>query len=872
MLNSVKARSKKSKVENLMNNFILLIFVIQLFICFITALIASIQNKILFKNLSYLNHNTINIEVSFFQQLLIKSGAWLLIFTNFVPISLLVTLEMVKFFQGIVISEDKNTQLVYKEENETKISKTIVQSSNLNEELGQVQYIFSDKTGTLTSNIMKYKCLTVNGISYGEKEDMTAQDLQKFPKLDNVDFKEWQIFKELEDQNSPNFPYLFDFLQMLSICHTVITEYDQKTKNNIYNASSPDELALLNFAKFTGFEFIGIDENDNMTIIYKNQKKYIFKLLHVLEFNSTRKRMSIIVQNEQNEILLYTKGADSVIEKRMSSSNQQITIEKTWENLNRYANKGLRTLLCAKRKIDIQEYKLWDNQYNKAMNSLDNREQKMEDLQDQIEIQLEIIGATAIEDMLQDEVGETISIIKQSGIKVWVLTGDKIETAINIGYSCRLLSNEQEQIKIDGLQKDQILDSIDQSLERLQQIQCDIQEKNPIALILTGDGLIHIMEDKKLINQIIEIANQCEVVLACRVSPKQKQEIVSMIKHAKPGVTTLAIGDGANDVNMITAAHVGIGIRGKEGQQAARASDFAIGEFKILRNLLLHHGRECYRRNSILIFYNFYKNMLLVLPQWWYGFCNGFSGISLYDPWIYQLYNMCYTSIPIVIYAIFDEQYSGQQFINMPWEYQQGINSLIFNKFQFLIWIFNGAWQALLCCWICFLGMESTFVQNGRIFFFSSTGNASFGGSVIVGNLKVLLFSYVHTPISLFCIFGSIIFYISNHAFASSQIESSDIYNTFNNQFRSGYFWFSNFILICCTFLIEFAFVYYKYQNENPKQQILQKNILKLHQNINQKIDLENGKNQNSVTPLYCGQQFQLKIEDQLQINLSNNT
>ena len=145
--------------------------------------------------------------------------------------------------------------------------------------------------------------------------------------------------------------------------------------------------------------------------------------------------------------------------------------------------------------------------------------------------------------------------------------------------------------------------------------------------------------------------------------------MVDLIRDNDSSVKTLAIGDGANDVNMINAAHVGIGIRGKEGAQAERCSNYAVPEFRYLGKLLFHFGRESYRKNSELVLYNFYKNMILVLPQWWFGMISGFSGIPLYDPFIYQLYNTCFTSLPIVVYAIEDEQYSLGEFMKNPADY-----------------------------------------------------------------------------------------------------------------------------------------------------------------------------------------------------------
>lgn len=170
-------------------------------------------------------------------------------------------------------------------------------------------------------------------------------------------------------------------------------------------------------------------------------------------------------------------------------------------------------------------------------------------------------------------------------------------------------------------------------------------------MIVAGATLIEIDRNEQLSKEFMEISDQVDVVLACRVSPKQKADIVRLVRNKHPEKTTLAIGDGANDVAMILAAHVGVGILGKEGQQAARSADYAIGQFKFLKPLLFYHGREAYRRNSYFVLYNFYKNFLYVVTQWYFGFYSAFSGQTLYEQLIYQLYNITCTSVPIMWYS-----------------------------------------------------------------------------------------------------------------------------------------------------------------------------------------------------------------------------
>ncbi|KAL4451009.1 hypothetical protein ABPG74_021331 [Tetrahymena malaccensis] len=412
-----------------------------------------------------------------------------------------------------------------------------------------------------------------------------------------------------------------------------------------------------------------------------------------------------------------------------------------------------------------------------------------------------------------------------------------------------------------------------------------------LALILTGDALIHCTENKENTEILIKISEHCKVVLACRVSPKQKQEIVHLVRVAKPDSTTLAIGDGANDVNMISAAHVGIGIRGKEGQQAARASDFAVGEFKILKSLLFNHGRESYRKNSTLISYNFYKNMLLVLPQWWYAFVSGYSGASMYDPWIYQLYNMCYTSLPIVgkkqinniiiqgvlqnqnrilnfknqivfnqlniykkVYAIFDQEYSEDYLVQNPDLYVQGIKGLLFNQREYWLWIINGSWHAFLSCFISFVGLDGTFQENGKDFFFQATGTVTFGATVFIGNLKVFIFSNTYSPALLISIFGSIIFYISNHALASYFYVTSDIFNTFENTYSSPYFWFCSIIIIGIATIFDSTDRRWEYFSQVLKRQDEKKLVLQndaLTQQQNEELNFEGSKSNSADNKNY---------------------
>ena len=521
---------------------------------------------------------------------------------------------------------------------EEKDMPTKVQSSNLNEELGKVEYIFSDKTGTLTKNIMEFKKMSIGNFAYGgiiETTEFSSAELSSFKtsgdfqnsnsefklsgnasmlsskseekkenQIPNVCFEDQFFFEHMTNKSHENYQNIHNFLLHLALCHTAVLE----TKDGVDKiaASSPDELALVNAAKFFGYSFKGRDKDGSIIVEFQNGETIKYELLNVIEFDSTRKRMTVIVRLPDGSIKVMWKGADSIIQERLSDNTY---LDQTKIYLERYASEGLRTLLLAEKTITEEDYNNWSMQYIEATLATENREEKLNEISNEIEYDFSLVGATAIEDRLQDDVAETIHILKEAGIKIWVLTGDKIETAINIGYSCKVLNNYMEQYIVNETDPDKISDQLMDAHKNFRK-----SKRDSHGLILAGDTLLKITEDEYLCEDFISLAEKMKVVIACRVSPKQKAEIVQLVKIRHPDKITLSIGDGANDVNMITQAHIGIGISGLEGQQAARASDYAIGQFKFLKTLILVHGRESYRRNAYVVWFMFYKNILFNVP------------------------------------------------------------------------------------------------------------------------------------------------------------------------------------------------------------------------------------------------------------------
>jgi phospholipid-transporting ATPase len=346
MLNSVSARPKRSHLDHITNYFVLLLFVVLLVVCFLLALTYSLWE---YNNGPLAARYITDVDYSFIYNFVTRFGNWILMLGNLIPISLIIALEMTKFAQGFLMEVDQG--MIARNNHNIPLK---VNSSNLNEELGQIQYIFSDKTGTLTCNEMRFKYLMIGGTVYGEKTGYTG----KMPQVSNVDFSDPTLFKALEEaKTNPESKRLVRCLNLLALCHTIVME-----KPGEYNASSPDELAFANFAKMSGVEFMGMDEENFMQVNELGARKK-YKLLDTFEFNSDKKRMSVIVQDETGTATLFVKGADNIMEPRYSATGRQ-GLDQLKVNLERFAGEGYRTLLLGYKDMTPQEYQAFKTEYD----------------------------------------------------------------------------------------------------------------------------------------------------------------------------------------------------------------------------------------------------------------------------------------------------------------------------------------------------------------------------------------------------------------------------------------------------------------------------------------------------------------------------
>ncbi|XP_036087966.1 probable phospholipid-transporting ATPase VA isoform X1 [Rousettus aegyptiacus] len=361
-----------------------------------------------------------------------------------------------------------------------------------------------------------------------------------------------------------------------------------------YEAESPDEAALVHAARAYNCA-LAARLHDQVSVELPHLGRLTFELLHTLGFDSARQRMSVVVRHPlSDEICVYTKGADSAVMDLLlpcapddaGGRHQRRMRSRTQQHLNLYAVDGLRTLCVAKRVLSADEYACWLQRHLEAEAAVDNREQLLFESAARLETNLHLLGATGIEDRLQDGVPETIVKLRQAGLQIWVLTGDKQETAVNIAYACKLLDQDEDLITLNAESQEACAALLDQYLRHVQSTAprstpqksfggvgvafspvCPPAEPpaSGPSLVIDGRSLAYALE-KHLEDRFLLLAKQCRAVLCCRSTPLQKSMVVKLVR-SKLQAMTLAIGDGANDVSMIQVADVGVGISGQEGMQ-----------------------------------------------------------------------------------------------------------------------------------------------------------------------------------------------------------------------------------------------------------------------------------------------------------------
>uniref|UniRef100_A0A3Q3WF51 Phospholipid-transporting ATPase n=1 Tax=Mola mola TaxID=94237 RepID=A0A3Q3WF51_MOLML len=901
MLNNNGPRYKRSKLERQMNGDVFWCVIILLVMCLFAAVGHGLwmfqygDKRPVFDVLS-----PEGTDLSPIMSAIYLFFTMIIVFQVLIPISLFVSIEIVKICQVYFIHQDME---LYDEETDSHLQ---CRALNITEDLGQMQYIFSDKTGTLTDNKMVFRRCTVAGVEYShdanakrlamyqemdseEEECMShggtlprrdsvashqsarvvlrsqstkshrrtgsraeakrasilskhtafsspmEKDITPDPQLlDKVNECSSQMdFMRFHSQPMSQLPSdladIIDFFIALTICNTVVVSSPNQPRQKVrmrfelkspvktiedfikrftpsrltsgsnsssssslitnrssnkgcssllsspsaestltklneerppaglentlspvppcyngkpwnleegelrYEAESPDEAALVYAARAYKCSLVG-RLPDQVTVELPHLGKLSFELLHTLGFDSTRKRMSVVVRHPlTDQITVYTKGADSVIMDLIKppgnskGKRQKKIVSRTQNYLNQYAADGLRTLCIAKKTLSEEQYACWLQRHLEAETAIQGREELLFESALRLETNLQLLGATGIEDRLQDGVPETIAALRKAGLQIWVLTGDKQETAVNIAYACKLLDPEEELLTLNADSQEACALLLEESLHYLQaKFLCSPTDQaakayhsnfapfdiypspsswhtapftvHRLGLVIDGRTLAYAL-DKSLEDKFLAVARSCRSVLCCRSTPLQKSMVVKLVRN-KLKVMTLAIGDGANDVSMIQVADVGVGISGQEGMQAVMASDFALPRFSYLQKLLLVHGHWCYSRLANMILYFFYKNAMFVALIFWYQFYCGFSGSAMIDQWYLIFFNLMFSAFPQLITGTLDKDVSAETLQRLPQLYVNGQNSKEYKPYMFWMNMIDAFYQSLVCFFV----------------------------------------------------------------------------------------------------------------------------------------------------------------------------
>lgn len=439
-----------------------------------------------------------------------------------------------------------------------------------------------------------------------------------------------------------------DLVLALALCHNVTptTEGDNGHNFTTYQASSPDEIAIVRWTESVGLRLMHRDRH-SITLQSVDTSRIVVKvrILDIFPFTSEGKRMGVILRflqgpgstvdlaDEAGELWFYQKGADTVM--------ASIVAANDWldEETANMAREGLRTLVIGRKKLSTHQYRDFSNQYKEASMSLQRRDSSMARVvKDHLERNLELLGVTGVEDKLQKDVKPSLELLRNAGIKIWMLTGDKVETAQCVAVSAKLVSRTQY---IHTITKLPSAPSASSALDALSLLG---SKSDSTALLIDGESLSYFLTHHR--QEFISLAVLLPAVIACRCSPTQKADVASLIRH-HTRKRVACIGDGGNDVSMIQAADVGIGIVGKEGRQASLAADFSITQFHHLTKLLVWHGRNSYKRSAKLAQFVIHRGLIISVCQTVYSIATKFEPHALYRDWLLVGYATVYTMAPV---------------------------------------------------------------------------------------------------------------------------------------------------------------------------------------------------------------------------------
>ncbi|KAI9746397.1 MAG: putative aminophospholipid-translocase [Claussenomyces sp. TS43310] len=680
----------------------------------------------------------------------VKIMRFLVLFSTIVPISLRVNLDMGKSVYSWFIQRDPD------------IKGAVVRTSTIPEELGRIEYLLSDKTGTLTQNEMEMKKIHVGTVSYANEamDEVTAYVKQGFSLPASLESDDSSLI-------TPSSTYIAsamisatrtrreigfrvrDVVLALAICHNVTPTREEENGQTVtsYQASSPDEIAIVQWTEAVGLRLLHRDRKGMVLESVDTGRPVVrVRILEVFPFTSEGKRMGIIVQfvassegdqSEDGEIWFYQKGADTVM--------TSIVAANDWldEETANMAREGLRTLVVGRKKLSIQQYQEFSVKYKEASVAIHGRDDGISRVVSHyLEKDLELLGVTGVEDKLQKDVKPSLELLRNAGIKIWMLTGDKVETARCVAVSAKLVARGQYVHTIAKLKrKDNAQDLLD-----------FLRSKPDACLLIDGESLALLL--KYFREDFISLAVRLPAVVACRCSPTQKADIAKLIReYTKKRIC--CIGDGGNDVSMIQAADVGVGIVGKEGRQASLAADFSIEQFCHLTKLLVWHGRNSYKRSAKLAQFVIHRGLIISVCQTMYSIAIKFEPEGLYKDWLLVGYATVYTMAPV--FSLVLDKDVDEELANLyPELYKELTSGSSLSYRTFFVWVFVSIYQGGM---IQGLSQILTEVDGPKMVAVSFT-------VLVINELCMVAFEITTWhPVMIFSLLGTLLVYIASIPF-----------------------------------------------------------------------------------------------------------
>lgn len=818
---------------------------------------------------------------------------FLLIHSTFIPVSLYVSIVIVRYFQTYFMQHDLD---MFHKKSNTALH---IKNMSLNEDLGQITHIIADKTGTLTCNVMDFRRMSVHGLSYGtgitsvskakheilgekmSEEDLECEKICIDNKADHVSFYSPAYDKDMSSPGEQR-QRILDFFHVLAICHDADFELDINGRPTRMSALSPEDTALLHACDYFGYKFLSRDEEGFIEIENKYNKgkenyKEKVEILYTFPVSAARNRITVIARDPlTNEISLYCKGSDIALTPLLRHDGFDDIINSTALDKRKYTEQGLRCLYVARKQIKENEYTAWVASYEKVMEDVNQIERQrngksnnIDDLVEEIEKDMILLGCTALEDRLQDGVSDTIEELLASGIHIWMASGDDEITGHNIGLACKLLLPETSSVHVMITRskystKSQLKEALRQSVYSFDAAldQDGISLMKPWFLVIDGTSIAIALKDEgaeSMRELLIELSLRCKAVLCCRVSPAQKSDLVNFLCTSREDVRVMAVGDGSNDIAMIQEAHVGVAISGVEKSQATNAADYSVAQFRYLSPLILKHGQFNYIRLANLVCFTIYKNILMSLSMFWFNFSNGYSGQKYFTEGLMQIYNVFLTSLPILYYAIYDQKFSKEVVYRFPQVYRQCIHGHYFTVERFWTWVANAVFESIVLSITALYCSDGLSTETGALETFWQAGLITFTCIVIIANVKLLFiqtkFHYSHYMVMSLGIFA---FFAAVYVISSNYFFDDKYYGMLQHSFSEPYFGLN--VLLCViivmgkdayTCAIDRHFNFYPYhiiqeldaQLQEDRRKIRQGGkVMDIHQLVEQKIaDEEEG-------------------------------